>query len=106
VESAILGALGASSLVAAGVLLLVGRGRPVPVRATDGHRGRLRLPVRAFERAVVLAIVAAVGAVVPALGGGPTVWVGAVAVAVAVAWCARRGAFLAPRAADDDLEGR
>jgi hypothetical protein len=103
-ESAVFAALFASSLVAGVVVLaLRGAARPAPPRVVV-HRGRLRLPVRTFERAVVVAVVAGAGAAVPLLGAARApvhVTVGAVAVAVAVAWVARRGAFLSPRSDDD-----
>lgn len=103
----------ASAVVGGAVLLLLRSAPgPIPLRQV-AHRGRLRLPVRAFERAVVIAVVAAAAAVVPSFGTGgsivtATIVAGAAVVAVAVAWCARRGTFLSPRSdvgGDDDVGG-
>ena len=107
VESSILGALVASAVVGGAVLLLLRAAPgPIPLRHV-AHRARLRLPVRAFERAVVIAVVAAAAATAPSFGADSSVVAGAILVAVAVAWCARRGAFLSPRSdgADDSAAG-
>ena len=97
-ESAILGALMVSGLVAIVVLGVVGVARRAVAGPSTSPPGRLRLPVRAYERAIVLAVVAAVGAVAPALGADDGLWVGAGVVAAAVGGCAHRGVFLPLRA--------
>jgi hypothetical protein len=102
VESTVLGALAASALTAIVVLVgLRGPAAPPTVRQVR-HRGRLRLPARTFERAVVVAVVAAACAVAEALArrDGHVV-TGGVVVAGAVLWCARRGVFLSPRSDDE-----
>jgi hypothetical protein len=98
VESAILGALMVSGLVALVVLAVLGVARRKPVGPATSPPSRLRLPVRAYERAVVLSVVAAAGAVAPALGNDDGLWIGAGVVAAAVVWCAHRGVFLPLRA--------
>ncbi|MBM4282537.1 MAG: hypothetical protein FJ137_17895 [Deltaproteobacteria bacterium] len=97
-ESAILGALMVSSLLAVVVLAVLGVTRRSLRRSTISSPGRLRLPARAYERTVVLAVVAAASAVAPSLGADDSLWVGAGVVAAAVAWCAHRGVFLPLRA--------
>jgi hypothetical protein len=102
VESSILGALLCSALVA-GLVVLLARAASGPIVLRQStHHGRLRLPARAFERAAVIAIVAATAAVAPAFGGGDGTLVGAVVVGGAIVWCARRGVFLSPRSDGDD----
>jgi hypothetical protein len=103
-DATILAALGASAVIG-GVVLLLSRAAPgaIPLRQL-AHPGRLRLPVRAFERAAVIAVVAAVAATAPSFGANAAVVTGAIVVAVAVAWCARRGVFVSLRR-DGDNDG-
>lgn len=103
-EAAILGALLASSVAAALVLALVGRTSAPPRLRLSAPLGRLRLPARTFERAVVVAVLAGAGALAPTMSDAPAVIVGAVAVAVVVGWTAQRGVFLSPRATEDAEE--
>jgi hypothetical protein len=94
-----------SALSALAVLVVLRLPRhPLVLRAAAPH-GRLRLPVRVFEQAVVVATIAVASAVVSVAPEDVGLWLGASALAASVLFAVHRGVF-APLRADQENAGK
>ncbi len=76
-----------------------------PARDAPGSTGRVRLPVRAFERLASCSIALGVGAVSHVAFAGDGLMVSALVAVAALVWLTRRGSFAALTSAEGNAHG-